>query len=193
MLQNIRQIGIFMVAAQAVVHFAPGRQYEKYIKFISSVIILLLFIKPFVQMAGGEWKSPTAVLDGLEETVKPPDFTADSQSVLAGCPEAALKRRAEEEIAASLNRNLAGSPFLVRQVELHLEEVSGDSEDAAGFTVEIVMGERTGEDTRIEVEEISVGGKAEPEKTLDEAYRRRFAGILEIEEERVEVRWDGRN
>ena len=31
MLETIRQIGVFMIAAQAVVHFAPGRQYEKYI------------------------------------------------------------------------------------------------------------------------------------------------------------------
>lgn len=40
MLENIKEIGVFMIAAQAVIHFSPGRQYEKYIKLVSSVIIL---------------------------------------------------------------------------------------------------------------------------------------------------------
>ena len=53
MLQTIREIGIFMIVAQAIVHFAPGKQYEKYVKSISGVIVLLLFLKPFVEMAGG--------------------------------------------------------------------------------------------------------------------------------------------
>ena len=47
MLDTIREIGIFMIAAQAVVHFAPGRQYEKYIKSVSGIIILLLFCSLF--------------------------------------------------------------------------------------------------------------------------------------------------
>lgn len=193
MLQNIRQIGIFMVAAQAVVHFAPGRQYEKYIKSISGVIILLLFLKPFVQMAGGEWRTPSAVLDGAEETARLPVISAGFQLEEGIGPEAELKRRVEEEMAAGLNRELAGSAFGVRQVELNLEEKAGDFEDASGFTVEIVMGERAADDARITVEEISVGRETEPNKEAVLGYRRRFAELLKIEEERVEVRWDGRD
>ena len=52
MLENIRRIGLFMIAAQAVIHLSPGRQYEKYIKLVSSVIILLLFIRPFLFQQG---------------------------------------------------------------------------------------------------------------------------------------------
>ncbi len=67
MLENIRRIGIFMIAAQAVIHFSPGRQYEKYIKVISSVIILFLFMRPFLSMQGElevEWQT------GMEKIVQ---------------------------------------------------------------------------------------------------------------------------
>ena len=40
MLKNIREIGIFMIAAQTVIHFAPGRQYEKYIKSVSGLSLI---------------------------------------------------------------------------------------------------------------------------------------------------------
>ena len=37
----IKKIGIFMLAAQAVIHFAPGQKYEKYIKLIVGILILV--------------------------------------------------------------------------------------------------------------------------------------------------------
>ncbi|MDE7360173.1 MAG: stage III sporulation protein AF, partial [Lachnospiraceae bacterium] len=66
MLDTIREIGIFMIAAQAVVHFAPGRQYEKYIKSVSGIIILLLFLKPVFQLAGTAWEEPQILLEKWE-------------------------------------------------------------------------------------------------------------------------------
>ena len=61
MLDAIREIGIFMIAAQAVVHFEPGRQYEKYIKSVSGIVMLLLFLKPVLQLAGAVWEEPQAL------------------------------------------------------------------------------------------------------------------------------------
>ena len=58
MLDTLREIGIFMIAAQAVIHFAPGKQYGKYIKSLSGIIILLLFLKPVLQLAGIPWEEP---------------------------------------------------------------------------------------------------------------------------------------
>ena len=63
MLDTIREIGIFMIAAQAVVHFAPGRQYEKYIKSVSGIIILLLFLQPVLRFSGIVWEEPQALLE----------------------------------------------------------------------------------------------------------------------------------
>lgn len=190
MLQNIREIGLFMILAQAVVHFAPGRQYGKYIKSISSVIILLLFLKPFVQLAGGEWPAPSDILDRAAEDAKLPDFT--SMKPESGI-EDAVKKRMEGEIETLLNRELEGNPCLVRRVELNLEEGEGLSGEEPFFTVEVVIGDRKAQGGEIAVEEISVGVGQEREEEAPEAYRLRFAGVLKMEKERVEVRWDGRN
>ncbi|MCX4338703.1 MAG: stage III sporulation protein AF [Lachnospiraceae bacterium] len=192
MLQTIREIGIFMIVAQAIVHFAPGKQYEKYVKSISGVIVLLLFLKPFVEMAGGQWQTPSAVFERLEESVGMSDFPAASGVTSESAVEAAVVRRMEEEIADRLNRDLAGDPCLVKQVELTLPEAECLGGEAV-FSVMIVMGEQAAVGGEIMVEEITVGASRMKEDETLEAYRLRFAGLLEWEEDRVEVRWDGRD
>lgn len=190
MLQNIKEIGLFMILSQAVVHFAPGRQYGKYIKSISSVIILLLFLKPFVQMAGGEWQAPSGILEKAEEGVKLPDLSALKPG--NGVDEA-VKRRMEREIETLLNRELAGDTCLIKQVVLNLEEGAELSGEEPFFTVDVVIGDRKVQGGEISVEEISVGVRQERDEEAPEAYRLRFAEVLKMEKERVEVRWDGRN
>ena len=191
MLQNIREIGIFMIAAQAIVHFAPGKQYEKYIKSISGVIILALFLKPFVQLAGGQWQAPSAALERLQEAGKLSEISIDPAAVDGGV-ETAVTRRMEEEIANRLNRELAADACSVKRVELSLTEGAEHSKEDAFYTVRIVMGERSAGKDGIAVEEIAVGAP-ETKDDVQEAYRQRFAELLGLEPERVEVRWDGRD
>lgn len=191
MLQNIREIGIFIIAAQAVVHFAPGKQYEKYIKSISGVIILVLFLKPFVQLAGGQWQAPSAVLERLQEAGKLSEISVDPAAADGGV-ETAVTGRMEKEIADRLNRELAADTCLVKEVELSLKEGTEDSKEDAFYTVRIVMGERPAGREVIAVEEISVG-EPETKEDAQEAYRQHFAELLDLEPERVEVRWDGRD
>lgn len=191
MLQNIREIGIFIIAAQAVVHFAPGKQYEKYIKSISGVIILVLFLKPFVQLAGGQWQAPSAVLERLQEAGKLTEISVDPAAADGGV-ETAVTGRMEKEIADRLNRELAADICLVKEVELSLKEGTEDSKEDAFYTVRIVMGERPAGREVIAVEEISVG-VPETKEDAQEAYRQHFAELLDLEPERVEVRWDGRD
>lgn len=191
MLQNIREIGIFIIAAQAVVHFAPGKQYEKYIKSISGVIILVLFLKPFVQLAGGQWQAPSAVLERLQEAGKLSEISVDPAAADGGV-ETAVTGRMEKEIADRLNRELAADTCLVKEVELSLKEGTEDSKEDAFYTVRIVMGERPAGREVIAVEEISVG-VPETKEDAQEAYRQHFAELLDLEPERVEVRWDGRD
>lgn len=190
MLQNIKEIGIFMILAQAVVHFAPGRQYEKYIKSISGVIILLLFLKPFVQMAGGQWQDPAASLAGVK-AAKMPELSAGPVNIPENGVEDAVVKHMEEEIAARLNRELKGEDCVVKQVRLIYADGTDTFGEEASFSVVIVIGERGADERRITVEEIRAGEGKEQENEALEAYRQRFAGFLELDRERVEVRWDG--
>lgn len=191
MLQTIREIGIFMIIAQAVVHFAPGRQYEKYIKLISSVIILFLFLRPFGRTAGEQWRNPEAVWERWEKSVELAELSADYAESAEGRVETAVVGRMEQEIRERLNRELAADPCRVKRVELFLKEGAEDAGEEAFFLVRAVMEKQPADGNSIGVEEITLNKPRTEEENMQEDYRLRIAGILGLEEGRVEVEWDG--
>lgn len=191
MLQTIREIGIFMIIAQAVVHFAPGRQYEKYIKLISSVIILFLFLRPFGRTAGEQWRNPEAVWERWEKSVELAELSADYAESAEGRVETAVVGRMEKEIRERLNRELAADPCRVKRVELFLKEGAEGAGEEAFFLVRAVMEKQPADGNSIGVEEITLNKPRTEKENMQEDYRLRIAGILGLEEGRVEVEWDG--
>lgn len=205
MLKNIREIGVFMIAAQAVVHFAPGKQYEKYIKSVSGIVILLLFLKPFLQLSGAQWKSPEAVLEKLEELTNMQDFSnfSGEESIageeVSGRMEsgagAAAVSRAEAEVKELLNRELQGEDYRVRRASLRFDKDFAQGSELCVSQIEVwlVKAVDSEEEGVIGIAPIVIGDAADSEEeTVLSQYRSRFAGLLGIEEERVEVRLDGR-
>ncbi len=191
MLETIRQIGIFMIAAQAVVHFAPGRQYEKYIKSVSGIIILLLFLKPVLQLAGAAWEEPQALMEKWEELTDMPDFSVKTQT--GGVTKEVIARM-ESEVRDRLNRELTGEVYFVNRVSIRLVPDPGAEAGVLLPEITVFLREKAGEEEsgQIEIEEIVIGQLRETdtgEPFL--SYRSRFAALLEMEEERVEVRPDG--
>lgn len=192
MLDAIRQIGVFMIAAQAVVHFAPGRQYEKYIKSVSGIIILLLFLKPVFQLAGAAWEEPQFLWEKWEKLADMPDF---SDEIQAGNVSGEVVGRMEAEVKEKLNRELETDAYLVSRVTIRFVQKPGAEESTLLPQVEILMRERAGEEESVQIgiEEIVVGQPQEsvPDESFS-SYRARFAIVLGMEEENVEVRRDGR-
>ncbi|MDE5588043.1 MAG: stage III sporulation protein AF [Acetatifactor sp.] len=65
LLQTICRIGIFMICAQAIVHFRPRETYEKYLKLLVSVMILIQLFLPIGSfLLGGNMEQ---TLEGLEK------------------------------------------------------------------------------------------------------------------------------
>lgn len=192
MLDAIRQIGVFMIAAQAVVHFAPGRQYEKYIKSVSGIIILLLFLKPVFQLAGTAWEEPQLLWEQWEKLTDMPDF---SDEIQAGDVSGEVVGRMEAEVKDQLNRELETDAYYVSRVTIRFVQKPGAEKGTLLPQVEILLRERAGEEesVRIGIEEIVVGQPQEsvPDESFS-SYRARFAIVLGMEEENVEVRRDGR-
>ncbi len=52
--QSICRVGIFMICAQAVVHFKSKESYEKYLKLLVSVMILIQLFLPLGSLFMGE-------------------------------------------------------------------------------------------------------------------------------------------
>lgn len=191
-MKNIREIGIFMIAAQAVIHFAPGRQYEKYIKSVSGIIILLLFLRPFLQFSGVERMNPEAVLEKLEELTDM-QGARTGETAKEGGVGGTVVSRMESELMAFLNRELSGEDYCVSRVSIRMERDSTQGDELRLSQIEIEMRRAAaGEESPIGIDRIVIGDRPDEGEDILSQYRGRFAALLEMEEERVEVRMDGK-
>lgn len=53
LVRDLGRLTIFMICAQAVIYFRPREQYEKYLRFIMNLLILLQFLIPVRNLFGG--------------------------------------------------------------------------------------------------------------------------------------------
>ena len=188
MLAHISRIGIFMIAAQAMVHFAPGEQYEKYVKSVAGIMILFLFLKPFLTLFDVQMQVPQDVLERFEEWADLSDAVPEEAEDGA---ETEVVRRMEAEIKNLLNRDMEGEDYRVSSVSIRFVAEQESEPDKLLPVVQVWIAERGGEeeDGQILIDEIAIGREQEissPE--VFSTYRERFAGLLGIEEERVEVK-----
>lgn len=84
----IGQAGIFLICAQTVVHFRPKESYDKYLKLLLSVMLLLQLLQPVLTMFGGG--------DGWNAEEQVTGFTQELQTVLTRASEQA--EQSQEEI-----------------------------------------------------------------------------------------------
>lgn len=148
--QTICRIGIFMICAQAVIHFRPEESYEKYLRLLVSAMVLIQLFLPVGRFLFHG--------DGRELTLKSEAFLRDLEAEIS-----AAESRAYESEALLEQMSLEE---IRRRVE---EQASMEGTGAAGQTsgertsVENPMGISDTDDTdgiygtgRIEVEEIRV-------------------------------------
>ena len=62
-LQTICTVGIFMICGQMIIHFCPGKQYEKYLRIVFSMMVLVLLYEPLEK----RFSSSTQVLSDSVE------------------------------------------------------------------------------------------------------------------------------
>ena len=101
MLTAIREVGIFIVIAQAILFFVPGESYAKYVKVIVGIIMIVKIAQPVLSLVtDGAWESivEQAVLDSEKYgfgTQKPeiPDVSSGIYTEI----EEELRRKLKEE------------------------------------------------------------------------------------------------
>lgn len=134
MIRLIQKIGIFMIAAQAVIHFAPGIKYEKYIKLIVGILILLQFLSPVygvMEHAEKEWKEQLFLIEQKLETDGWSDAKESSVGGYGAVSQIATKRL-EEEIKSKLNKEIAEEDYFVASVIVVMRETA--EQDETGVT-----------------------------------------------------------
>ena len=219
MIENIKRIGLFMIAAQTVMHFAAGQQYEKYIRIITGVVVLLLFITPLSSYKGNAADTWQKELERIMEKVENsgniwtdglPDTDYGSGRYVIHQLESEIKRKLKDETKLD-GCEITDVTIIWKEEEGKNGTVEDMSVEKVRLTLRPTAGEKTVSDKAAEdsvvteapisIERIQIGIQPEAmeqerEDTKDtegvKEYCRIFAGILEVEEEKVEVIYDGR-
>lgn len=50
----IQNISVYLIVTAAVMHAVPGKEYEKYVRFFSGLVLILLLFTPVLRLAGKE-------------------------------------------------------------------------------------------------------------------------------------------
>lgn len=121
MFQAICQVGIFMICAQAIVHFKPNGSYGKYLKMLVSVMLLIQIFLPVAKIF-----SQDAGLN-IEKRVE------------------WFEQNVEEVTKQAVNRAFQSEEVLERmtleEVQSRLEEAEGEGAETAGLGEEKESGE----------------------------------------------------
>lgn len=123
LVELIKRIGIFMIAAQAVIHFTPGQKYEKYIKLIVGMMILLQFVMPLrsiLSKTETDWGAQLTDMERMLETEGMTDETAGSLSVAE-----AVMDSLENEIKSRLSNEISGENYVIASVQVSMKVIDG--------------------------------------------------------------------
>ncbi len=129
--ESICKIGIFIIAAQAVIHFAPAAKYEKYMRLVVGIIVLMQFLVPINKITDGIDGSWEAEADWGEKLA---DMEKELERGLAveGGEEGSqfgenFVSGIEVEIKSRLNSALDNENYSILKVNVEMDSSGGES------------------------------------------------------------------
>lgn len=146
-LQTVKQIGVFMICAQVILHFKPSAKYEKYLKLLISVMVLVQIITPVVNLLPGE--GSTAFMTRVQEIQAEIDKSMEQLELENAVNEENILNTTLEEIKTRINNVIKRENLQVKAVEYNQE-----TEDKLIFYLEEYTGNR---DISIEVDTVNIG------------------------------------
>lgn len=164
--ENIRRVGIFMIVAQVVIHLAPGKQYEKYIKLIAGVIILVQLISPFYQISTECWDK--WVIQGGWNIADGEGNLGEIMEEKEASRNQVLLQNIESEIKSKLNNQGICEGYYVKSVELVLK--NAQTEMQIQLSGEDFQSNWEFQKIIVVLQEKNTGEVGNAEKTEQEAY-----------------------
>ena len=93
----ICKVGIFVICAQAVVHFRPREAYEKYLKLLVGIMVMIqLFLPIAAFFLGGNMEQLAQRLEGFQEEL---EQNAKLEAEAAMKADEVLERMTPEEVS----------------------------------------------------------------------------------------------
>ena len=126
--QWIQNLSVWLVLSAVILHLVPGKDYGKYVRFFSGMVLLLLFLEPMLKLTG---------TDGMITKLYEGNLAKEDQ--------------AEKEL---LQNGLSPSPLLYESADLTeiLPEEYQTSEEGADEKSQ----KKVSETQAVEVEEIRI-------------------------------------
>ena len=139
LLNSIRQMGVFMICAQALLYFKPKGSYEKYMKLLVSAMILVQLLSPVAALLAGKGGA------SLEERI-----AYYTNSFEQGMGEGALEEYRMEQIRQHL---------LTSQISAQMEGLSTETASTRAGQTETAPGQESGEEAeiRIQIDPVTIG------------------------------------
>lgn len=139
----ICQMGIFMLCAQSIVHFRPRGSYEKYLKVLVGIMLLLQLLAPVGsllfkrdegEMKRNIWEFQKSLEEGLKEIE---EYTAISGQRLESMTLQEVRKRLEEKKTAEMEEGISEEmeqkePVIIEPVEqiqpIQIERTDGEGQ-----------------------------------------------------------------
>lgn len=135
LLTIMKRASIFMILAQALIHFRPNPSYEKYFRFLTGIMTVVILVIPIMELfhsgIGGEYE---ASMKAYERKVREEMFSElESEQILASSAssEQLYLTEVEKEIKSKLNNYTEQEGFSVENVEIQWQE-NLDEGEASG-------------------------------------------------------------
>ena len=155
-----------MIVAQVVIHLAPGKQYEKYIKLIAGVIILVQLISPFYQISTECWDK--WVIQGGWNIADGEGNLGEIMEEKEASRNQVLLQNIESEIKSKLNNQGICEGYYVKSVELVLK--NAQTEMQIQLSGEDFQSNWEFQKIIVVLQEKNTGEVGNAEKTEQEAY-----------------------
>ncbi len=188
--QTVKQIGIFMICSQAILHFKPSEKYEKYLKLLISVMVLAQILVPVVQFFT---RGSSEFFYGRVESIRAEISREMEQLEIENTiNEESVLREVENEIKSKINK-------IASENDLKVCYVQAQSVDFPGKLIIYVQEKQKMQDVEIHIDQISTDSEfsisetnmqvelQKEEKT--QVLCKEISKELGIQEEEIEVLW----
>jgi len=196
--QTVKQIGIFIICAQVIMHFKPSAKYEKYLKLLISVMVLVQVLMPLVNIVSG--KNEDFLWTKIEQIQAEIDKNMEQLEIENAINEENIINQTLDEIKLKINYKLKEKGVQVKSVEY--SEENGKEKiilylSANGYYVS----------ENIKIDTINIGeqevmgravASASGEEENNQEYSEKLHALynvvsseLGMTEEQIEVVWNG--
>lgn len=136
LIETVCRTGIFVICAQVLVHFRPDASYEKYMKMLVSVMILLQLFLPVSNLFTGEGEQSLAArVAWFEEQL---NYNMEQAAERYRASEEILERMTLEEVqervaeagAESVSADRVEAVPKIERIQVRLTQEGGEESDA---------------------------------------------------------------